>query len=516
MKPGSLFPGRFRKVLRLLLLAFSILAVAFVLRCWYAFRDRSPGYQLDLTIDGSVARHDPKPLRVGFGRVRINPDLGRSSEPIWLAGFRQKRAATGIHDDLWAVACVVDDGHSRLALAALDSIGFFHDDAVKVRNRIPRDWDLDYTVVCSTHNHSTPDLIGLWGPSYLRTGVNAGYREQVVAATVQAFGQAVASLQPASVVFHRIPTPPAGLLADTRKPEVYDSDIRVIHFKRPENGVTLGSIVSWANHPETVWAGNTEITADFPGYLRAGLEQGVWEGDRLLDPGEGGLHLYINGAIGGLMSTTPDIEVRDPYLGKSLREPSHEKTRALGRQLVHRVLPRFRDTNALAATHLPISIRARTVEIPLRNPAFFLAPVIGLIDRGHVRWKTLRTEIALLRLGDASIACLPGEIYPELVNGGVEKLPGGDFPVDPIEIPPIRELMPGDPKFIFGLANDEIGYIIPKSEWDWDPPYLYHSEKPVYGEINSVGPDTARLIHEAMRRLCEPSGQARGVESPKF
>jgi len=35
-------------------------------------------------------------------------------------------------------------------------------------------------------------------------------------------------------------------------------------------------------------------------------------------------------------------------------------------------------------------------------------------------------------------------------------------------------MMKGEYKFVFGLANDEIGYIIPKSEWDEVPPYLYN------------------------------------------
>ena len=62
--------------------------------------------------------------------------------------------------------------------------------------------------------------------------------------------------------------------------------------------------------------------------------------------------------------------------------------------------------------------------------------------------------------------------------------------------------MPGKVKFVFGLANDEIGYIIPKSEWDQQPPYLYGSAKALYGEINSVGPAAAATIHAAIRALC--------------
>ena len=65
----------------------------------------------------------------------------------------------------------------------------------------------------------------------------------------------------------------------------------------------------------------------------------------------------------------------------------------------------------------------------------------------------------------------------------------------------MRQLMPGRVKFVFGLANDELGYIIPKSEWDQKPPRLYGS-KGVYGEINSLGPDTARLLYSALSELC--------------
>lgn len=65
-----------------------------------------------------------------------------------------------------------------------------------------------------------------------------------------------------------------------------------------------------------------------------------------------------------------------------------------------------------------------------------------------------------------------------------------------------RRVDAGRAGFIFGLANDEIGYIIPKSEWDTEPPYLYGAKKPVYGEVNSVGPETAGRIHQAIRELC--------------
>jgi hypothetical protein len=53
------------------------------------------------------------------------------------------------------------------------------------------------------------------------------------------------------------------------------------------------------------------------------------------------------------------------------------------------------------------------------------------------------------------------------------------------------------------LANDELGCIIPKSQWDKQPPYAYGRIKvPQYGEENSPGPDVAPTIHrEALALL---------------
>ena len=66
-------------------------------------------------------------------------------------------------------------------------------------------------------------------------------------------------------------------------------------------------------------------------------------------------------------------------------------------------------------------------------------------------------------------------------------------------------------KFLVGLANDEVGYIIPKSEWDDAAPWLYGAPERHYGEINSLGPETAPLIHQALKDLV---GLVRRVPAP--
>jgi hypothetical protein len=118
----------------------------------------------------------------------------------------------------------------------------------------------------------------------------------------------------------------------------------------------------------------------------------------------------------------------------------------------------------------------------------------------------MRSELAVITIGPITFVTIPGEIYPELVNGPVESPIGNDFGIHPLEVPVIRDLMPGKYKFILGLANDEIGYIIPKSQWDVKPPFTYGREKAPYGEVNSLGPETAGVIHQNLKELFRKLG----------
>lgn len=492
-KPRRPLWRRLLKLAGLLLLLGLVALTALVL---YRARDRSPDYHLDLVI-----KSDPAPtnhlFRVGFGRSSINPDIHNSPTPFWIAGFGQGRAATGNYDGIWAIASVVDDGRTRVAIVAIDAIGFFHDDVVAVRRLLRSSLKINYCIIASTHNHEVPDLMGLWGPKPWKRGVDEQYLNAVKLGIVQAVQKAVRALQPATMELYEVPTPNEGLVSDTRPPKVFDPNIRMMLFRRARGGSgVLGSIVTWANHPETLWSDNTEVTADFVGHFRQALEKGVSIKGKEVMPGLGGIHLYVNGAIGGLMTPHPSLKVRDPFLEQDFEKPSHEKAKALGRQLANRVITHLGGTNATPVKPV-IGLQARTIELRMDNLLFYAASALGVMDRGQSSLGHLRSEVALLRLGDASIACIPGEIYPELVNGGIENPEGADFNIKPVEVPSIRELMPGKVKFIFGLANDEVGYIIPKSEWDRKAPWLYGSAKHHYGEINSLGSETAPTIHRA-------------------
>ncbi|HMP31605.1 MAG TPA: hypothetical protein PKD85_18530, partial [Saprospiraceae bacterium] len=128
---------------------------------------------------------------------------------------------------------------------------------------------------------------------------------------------------------------------------------------------------------------------------------------------------------------------------------------------------------------------------------------LGIFNRSVIGLKKVRSEVNLFAIGDAHFLTIPGEINPEIIDGGIEQPFGADFEISAIEIPPLRKEMKGKINFVIGLANDEIGYIIPKSHWDKQRPYSYNYTEAPYGEINSLGPNTAPILHQACIKMIE-------------
>ncbi|MEY2986973.1 MAG: hypothetical protein RJB13_494 [Pseudomonadota bacterium] len=445
-------------------------------------------------------------LEVGFAQESITPAIDDPNEPIWIAGFGQNRKAESVHDNLWARAVALSDGNTRGVILALDAIGFMHNDVMDIR-RMVKDLNLDFVVITSTHDHEAPDLIGIWGPSLFKSGVNQKYLDMVKSQSAIAVRTAVAKLEPAFVMRAEIPNVGRDVLVDTRLPEVFDANVRYLRFMSASSNQTLGTLVTWANHPEVLWNANTAITSDFVHYLREGIESGIEYNSTVIKSGIGGTVVFANGAVGGLMTTLDDTPVVDRVLNQVLLTPSFEKARTVGYRVATAVLNTV-DTQAEVQMTAPaLHWRSRSILLPVDNVKFRLAALLRIIRRKFEKGFKTRSEVGLLQLGDTWIGTIPGELYPEIADGGIETPEGNDFKLTkPIEVPALRTIMKGKMNMLFGLANDQIGYIIPKSQWDEKAPYTYN-DKP-YGEENSLGPQTAPLIHDALSSLLREASEA--------
>jgi hypothetical protein len=437
-------------------------------------------------------------LEAGFAESDITPKVG-GDKPVYMAGFGHNRAATKVHDPLFARAVVLRHDGKKVALVSVDLVGFFHANVTRVRQALP---GFTYVLVSSTHNHEGPDTLGLWGENAFKSGIDKDYVSAVEEKIVKAVKAAEAAARPVSAVLGTAKAP--DLLHDAREPYVKHDELTAVQFFDKDRK-PAGLVVQWNCHPETLASKNTEISADFVGYTVKHLA------DKHHCP-----VVYLTGTVGGLM-TSMHVEVKDAK-GKVLPEDSFEKTERYG-ELVGELADKALE-GAKAVKLTPIEARTRAVFLPLDNKLYQLGRKIGVLDRQAFLWTgdpykaepaaadeakkplCLKTEVGWLRLGDLEAAAIPGEVYPELVLDKVQDPvdPGADFPEAPIE-PAIYKQMRGPHRMLIGLANDEVGYIIPKRQWDVKPPFCYGRKKAQYGEENSVGPETAPILCRAFKEL---------------
>ncbi len=413
-----------------------------------------------------------------------------------MAGFAQGRNATGVHDDLFARALVLEAGEASIALVALDLIGFFHDDVVLIRKEIRArhpEVRAGYVMVCSTHTHAGPDIIGLWTPPGVP--LDPAYVARIRSQAADAVAEAWRNRRPARLSFAAVRLPE--LVHDSRLPEVIDPLAQLMIVDSEDGRDTIATLVNFASHPESLGRGNTLFSSDYPGATR-----------RVLEDEFGGVAIFTSGAIGGLL-TPLGVGLIDPVSGEGIPEKSFTMMQAYGERLARALIASARgpasgdDAAEPAMAEGSLDVRASGLHVPLDNPRF-----VGGLREGRIRPRkvgddgTLTSEAAVVTLGAsgggeplARFACVPGEIYPELVLGGIQapQDPNADFPGAVAEAP-LGPLLVARHRLILGLCNDELGYIIPMSEWDEKPPFAYGRDSPQYGEMNSTGPRTAPLL----------------------
>ena len=455
-------------------------------------------------------------LRAGVAKTVVTPDVHKHK--VYLAGFGHNRIATAVHDDLYARCLALEAGEQILVLCSVDVIGLFYDDVLKVRDQVKaRALEVSHLIVASTHVHEGPDTLGLWGPDPLHTGIDEEYLDWLDSQIAATAVRASHSMQPARLELSRDDHPLLGMLQSVdRPPIIKDPLMFVMRLTSVSAGAPIAVLVNWSDHPETLGDENTEITADYPHWLCEYVENHL-----------GGTAVFFNGSIGKVSTLGSQVALPDPRTGEIAQDHTWRKAELVG-TAVGRLAER-----ALKSSEKPtvtsVFIRKSTLFVPLDNDHFRIALTAGVFSGrkplytegkldssmvekeltgiGRVRLATghdLQTEVNYVQLGSsdrvvAEIVTIPGEIYPELTNGGITRYPGADY-ADAAFEPILREHLKSRFQLIFGLGNDELGYLIPKAEWDNQPPWLLNRTHRWYGEINSAGPEVAGVV---LRRLVE-------------
>ena len=387
-------------------------------------------------------------LQCGAYEMVITPVLG-----VPIPGYFTGRPATGVKDDLYAHAAVLNDGKTTIALISLDIIGMSDKMAAAIRERLTAATGIpaENIMVAATHTHTgAPVDFDLY---YSEADPETARVLCIKAADCAAI--AFRSMQPAKLGFGRGEEYDLGfnrrfILKDGTvrtnpgigNPELdrnagpVDPEVGVIRIDDGE-GKPLAILVNFACHLDVV--GGTEYCADYPGEM-----------NRVIKSTLGNVPvLFFNGCCG-------DINHIDFWGKHPIDRPTHYKK--MGRILAGDVLAirekiYTTDEVELGAASVKLTgVRRQPTEADVAWAKEYLAAhtdgaltsdrayAEAYIDLSENPILTKDFEVQALRIGDVGISALPSETFVEI---GLD----------------IKANSPFANNFTVELANGCLGYV---------------------------------------------------------
>lgn len=389
-------------------------------------------------------------FEIGFSKEIITPDSKLiNAGSICMGGYAPFRTATGVNSDLYARSIVISETTGKkntLIITNLDLPGIGNQslarirDAVKTATKVPE----ENILIGATHNHSGPDLQGLWG------GVSDDYIKDLEFKTAQAIVDAFNKREKAYLYVSK------GTHSNNNRRgwTVSDHEMTVLQAVTVKGKKVLGTLVNFAAHPVLEDATNTLLSRDFPGHVVDTMEAKL-----------GGVSLYVNGIVGDVT-------------------PGHSENGFAGAKSYGESIA----TAAIAT--LPNKVKIQPAEIGFQtevllqkvgNNTFSTAYWLGWLkyDAEEGDWLSVSFKVrnTSFRLGkQVQAVAFPGE---SLSRNGM----------------PIKDEMKADYRLFLGLTGDTLGYFVPTDEWNKDP------ANKKYEETISMHRDVGDRVRDTMLKL---------------
>lgn len=401
-------------------------------------------------------------LQVGVAQRLITPD---PLLPV-SGGLGKPSPTTQKQGDLMARAMVLRNGKTTVAIVSLDLLGFPGVLGDRVKERVPG-IPGEQILIGATHTHSAPDVYAFPDGEGGHTA-DLKYVELVCRRTAEAINAAREDLQPAWL---KIATDAAhGRIAyNYYAPDLFDRRMSVIQAMRPD-GETIVTLVNYAIHPEVLGNKVGILSPDLVGPLCDRLEST-----------EGGMAIFMNGAIGGMVTAdNRDLDrLRDPVRGYWHDRRTWEECLRIG----HTMASEARRIIAEAPVQQQARLVCRSAEVTLPVESDLMWSVIqhSPLNYPHNEDRTITTRINVINLGDAQILTIPGEALPNI----------GFY---------LKRKMHGRHNLLFGLTNDAFGYILTKVDFNSFPRYDYVSR-------TSLGEMTGEILIDKSLELVDAVGK---------
>ncbi len=432
---------------------------------------------------------------VGYAQAVLTP-ADVTADTYYIAGYNTNNPAQGVLDDMYAKAVYLDDntGRGGVVLCAVDCVGLSRADINDIRKIVIESGEIDSLKsvnISATHAHSAIDTQGLWGKNFMSDGKNEAFMQTLKEKTAEAILAAYNARTDGKLYVAAAQTD--DFQSDTREPVDYDNTLTRIRFA-PADGSADTYIVNFAAHAEMLGSKSTLVSADFPAYMT----------EEIRTQANGANTVFINGAIGGLITADDFDDV--------LNNPDFDciaYTKQYGKELGQFVLSMDNETEIRPL----VNVKSVPVSVRCDNTALLLARIIGVLNNDMQRSAdrksvSILTEVSYMELGTKQIGIfmIPGELYPELESGNFLPADQAANGTD-AEYKVLSEMSDCTYDFVWGLCNDELGYIIPDNDFLLHEWFEYfniaydEADRKHYEETNSVGPDTARSLLEAMDAL---------------
>lgn len=430
----------------------------------------------------------------GFGKAIYTPE-DYETKTYFIAGYDSNNPAKGKLDDLYARAVFLDDnrGNGGVIFCALDCVGISRKDINDIRALVLNSGKLGKVKsinISATHTHAGVDTQGLWGEKIFKCGRDAAFMKNLKKQAAKAIIKAYDNRKDGKFYMGYVET--EDLQADVRTPVTFDSNLTRFRFSPDDKSGDI-YMVNFASHAELL--GTTKlISADFPAYLIKEIEEKV----------PGAEVAFYNGAIGGMISAK---EIKKVYRREIDCE---EYMKGFGKQLGEIALSIENETELKPI----LNIKSKGIKIVADNTVLILARYLNVLNndigRTSKRNKAcIYSEVGYVEMGDKDVAMflVPGELFPELYNGEFLTEEDSALHRKARYNKVLKDMTDCKHKFVVGLCNDELGYILAENDFLLNEamPYIEKATDDMgrshYEETNSTGPNTGATILEEIQLL---------------
>ncbi len=418
-----------------------------------------------------------------------------------------------------AVALKVNQNGETVIFASIDGFGMTSTNVRRIRERLEDFAEQNNIVsinVTMSHAHSCIDthglgasILGLVGDSILRgllkplsifgykyekESTDDAFMELVYSQAQAAVTEAVNSMKPGTMSFASYDI--SDMVYDKQLPDVCDRNVNRIKFVPVDTNAREIWLVNMGVHPVRM-GGKGVASSDYPGALV-----------RYASETQNADVAFYQGAQLAITREESVLKLDEDAQYNAITDEAEKAFYAVC-AYAKEIVTRMSGTPVESFPIEPIlNIRHTEFNLGVDNSLLLLISKLQMINNIVVNtsWDftdaRIITEVGYCELGsNLAIGMMPGELDPEIAFGGTrtaaESWNGTDW-----QFAPYKDMVGGRKLIMFGITNDQIGYIVPDNDYAHAFASLFQdqiggSRNKHYEEMISLGSNTASGVAQA-------------------